>query len=77
MEKIKVIWDFRGEEAHQIALHHEQHLAEYAQKTGCSPGITGSEKINDFYSLAFLVVMRDDMISVRDALRPHRAEIYQ
>jgi hypothetical protein len=77
MEQIKLIWDFRGVDCHQIAMHHERHLSEYAKKANLTPGISGSEKINDFYAIAFLIVTREDLLQVRDALRPHRGELYQ
>ena len=31
MEKIKLIWNFRGPDAAKIAEHHEIHLKEYIQ----------------------------------------------
>ncbi len=73
---IKLIWDFRGPDSEMTAQHHERHLREFVTARNLSPGITGSERISDSYSLAFLVVSRADMIMVRDSLKPHRGEIY-
>ena len=77
MELIRLIWDFRGPDSARTASHHEHHLEEYARAQQLEPGLTGMKTISDDYSLAYLVVKRDDMVAVRDALRPHRGEIHQ
>lgn len=74
--KIKLIWDFRGPAAGQTAVHHEKHLKEYIAAEELTLNITGSQTINDMYSLAFIVVEEDQMLKIRDALKPHRAEVY-
>lgn len=75
--KIKLIWDFRGPTAQKIAEHHEIHLKEYMAVEGMDLNITGHQQINELYSLAFMVVLEEHMIQVRDALKPHRGELYQ
>lgn len=75
-KKIKLIWDFRGPAANKTAEHHEIHLKEYITIEGIALNITGFTQINDMHSIAFMVVEETDMISVRDALKPHRGEIY-
>lgn len=74
MEKIKLIWDFRGADAEKIAEHHVIHLKEYAVANGLDQNATGIEKKSPLYSLAFFVVEKQNMLTVRDALRPHRGE---
>ena len=74
MEKIKLIWDFRGADAHKIAEHHVIHLKEFASANGLDQNATGVEKKSPLYSLAFFVVQKQHMPAVRDALRPHRGE---
>lgn len=74
--KIKLIWDFRGPTAKKTAVHHEAHLKEYITLEKTNLNITGHRHIDERYSLAFMVVEEHEMIGVRDALRPHRAEIY-
>lgn len=74
--KIKLIWDFRGPAAFKTAEHHEIHLKEYIAIESLELDITGHEQINDMYSIAFMVVEEKDMIPVRDALKPHRGELY-
>ena len=75
-KKIKLIWDFRGPTAEKTAEHHEIHLREYISSEGLELKITGSQMINEMHSLAFMVVNEQQMITVRDALRPHRGELY-
>lgn len=72
-EKIKLIWDFRGQDALKIAQHHEIHLKEYIKKENLNLNITGFEPKNELHAIAFMVVTRTNMIVVRDALKPHRA----
>ena len=76
MDMIKLIWDFRGPDSAMTASQHERHLRDYASSASLSPGITGLQEISDEYSLAYLVIQREDMVQVRDALKPHRAEVY-
>lgn len=77
MKKIKLIWDFRGYDSKTTAEHHEIHLKEYVSNQNLSLNITGVESFSDLYSIAYLVVNEDEMIAVRDTLRPHRGEWYE
>ncbi|MBN9285860.1 MULTISPECIES: hypothetical protein [unclassified Flavobacterium] len=74
--QIKLIWDFRGPAAAKTAEHHEIHLKEYITIEKLDLNITGFEILNDMYATAFMVVTDDTMIAVRDALKPHRGELY-
>ena len=76
-KKLKLIWDFRGPDAQKTAEHHEIHLKEFIRKESLQNEITGVEVLSDMYSVAYLVVNESEMISVRDALRPHRGEWYE
>lgn len=75
--KIKLIWDFRGEVASKTAEHHEIHLKEYIAIEKLPINITGFEIISELYAIAFMVVTDENMIQVRDALKPHRGEIFE
>ena len=75
--KIKLIWDFRGPDAGAIARHHEIHLKEYINREKLSLDITGHQDLSSAHSIAFMVVEEPQMIPVRDALLPHRGELYQ
>ncbi|MFM9988925.1 hypothetical protein [Flavobacterium sp.] len=74
--KIKLIWDFRGPASAKTAEHHEIHLKEFLEKENYTLKITGFEILNEIYAIAYLVVEESDMITFRDALRPHRGEVF-
>ncbi len=76
MNKLKLIWDFRGPDALKIAEHHIVHLKEYIiiQKTELN--ITGFEQISELHAIAFMVVNEREMKPIRDALKPHRGQLY-
>ena len=73
---LKLIWDFRGPESERTATHHAVHLKEYAQANHLQVGITGVEPLNENHHIAFLVVNEEEMVPVRDALKPHRGQLY-
>ncbi|MFL1896928.1 hypothetical protein ACJRPK_14590 [Aquimarina sp. 2-A2] len=75
-KKIKLIWDFRGPSAELTAKHHEIHLKEYATIEKLTYFLTGQIDISDMHSIAFMVVNNQDMKKVRDALKPHRGQLY-
>jgi hypothetical protein len=76
MRNLKLIWDFKGPDALKIAQHHEIHLKEYIQQERLPITITGTEIINEIHCIAFLVVSEDLMKPIRDALKPHRGQVY-
>ncbi|GAA4955729.1 hypothetical protein GCM10023314_31860 [Algibacter agarivorans] len=76
MRKLKLIWDFHGPDANKIAQHHEIHLKEYIASEHLTINITGVENLIDMHSIAFLVVNDNEMKPVRDALKPHRGQVY-
>ncbi|WP_062061102.1 hypothetical protein [Aquimarina longa] len=75
--KLKLIWDFRGPNASKTAQHHEIHLKEYISLEKLSLNITGYQDLNDSYSLAYMIVTDSEMKIVRDALKPHRGQLYE
>ena len=74
--QIKLIWDFRGAVAAKTAEHHEIHLKEYISAEKLSLSITGFTILNEMHAIAFMVVTDENMIAVRDKLKPHRGELY-
>ncbi len=77
MRKLKLIWDFRGPDAQRIAQHHEIHLKEYIKREKLNIALTGVEAVNEVHALAFMVVDENIMKPIRDALKPHRGQVYQ
>jgi hypothetical protein len=74
--QIKLIWDFRGADSAKIAEHHEIHLKQYIIIKKLPLNITGFEIHNEMHAIAFMVVTDENMIPVRDALKPHRGEVF-
>jgi len=77
MRHLKLIWDFRGPASQKTAEHHLIHLKEYIVMNNLNIEITGVEIINEMQSLAYLVVPENEMIPIRDTLKPHRGQIYR
>ena len=76
MRKLKLIWDFRGPAGKQTAEHHLIHLKEYITIKKLDVEIADVEVINDMHSIAYIVVDETDMKPIRDALRPHRGQVW-
>ncbi len=76
-KNIKFIWDFRGPDAKKIAEHHCIHLNDYINREKLNLQIVGVEQLNDSHHIAYLVVEENNMQKHRDALKPHRGQIYQ
>jgi len=76
MRKLKLIWDFRGPDALKIAEHHNLHLEEYIRINKVEDCFSSLETINDMHTIAFMVVDEDRMKPIRDALKPHRGQVF-
>jgi hypothetical protein len=76
VRKLKLIWDFKGPDAEQTAAHHLIHLKEYATSEGVEHIALGNEKINESHHIAFLALEESLMPPVRDALKPHRGQLW-
>lgn len=75
--KIKMIWDFRGPVAEKTAMHHALHLKEFASLESLKERISGSTSINEMHAIAYLVVTDAEVSKVKNALKPHRATLYE
>ena len=73
--KIKLIWDFRGPEALPTAKHHAIHLKEFTMLEKLTYHEVDVTEFSEYFSVAFIVVDEKDMITYRDSLKPHRAEV--
>ena len=73
---IKLIWDFRGDDSFKTAQHHQQHLSDYLKKNGYKDK-SGVDKITDGHAIAWIATPEHNMITLRDALIPHRAEVFE
>jgi len=76
MRQLKLIWDFRGPDAQKIAEHHLIHLNDYIKRESLSIDLTGTEDLHTSHSIAYMVVDEDQMKPLRDALKPHRGQLF-
>jgi hypothetical protein len=77
MRELKLIWDFRGPDSAKIADHHLIHLKQYISINKLAIRITGTEALSDSHHIAYLVCKESEMPPIRDALKPHRGQVYQ
>jgi hypothetical protein len=73
--KIKLLWDFRGEDAKETAKHHTIHLKEFPALEKLDFYEINISEINPMLSAAFIIVDESNMKIFRDALKPHRGEM--
>ncbi|MEZ4857194.1 MAG: hypothetical protein R2781_00100 [Flavobacteriaceae bacterium] len=76
MEKVKMIWDFRGPNAKNIAEHHKIHLDEFIQTKQLKDIVTGTEAISEMHHTAIMIVSPDAVDTLRNTLKPHRGQRY-
>lgn len=74
---IKLIWDFRGPDSANTSQHHAVHLNEFIEKHNLEKSFANYEKVDENYSIAFIVVENEKMTFVRDLLKPQRGELYK
>ena len=73
--KIKLIWQFNGMDALKIADHHLVHLNEYILREEIDIIDSGTELINDFSSISFIIIDNSLVEKLRVALKPHKGFI--
>jgi hypothetical protein len=73
--KIKLLWDFRGEDAKETAKHHTIHLKEIAALEELAFHEISVLEINPMLSAAYIIVDEGLLNIFKDALKPHRGEI--
>ncbi|MHB0753978.1 hypothetical protein [Polaribacter sp. M15] len=73
--KIKLLWDFRGPDAQETAIHHTIHLKEFATLENLDFHEIDILEKNPMLFSAFITVAEKDMKIYRDALKPHRGEL--
>ena len=77
MEKIKLIWDFRGPNGKNTAIHHEKHLKEFFEIENKQLFESGCETLNELHHLAYIIILREDLDEIKLKLRPNRGEIIE
>ena len=75
MEKIKLIWDVRGHDGKNTAIHHEKHLKEFFEIENKQLFESGCETLSELHHLAYIIILRDDLDEIKLKLRPNRGEM--
>ena len=76
-KKIKLIWQFNGVDALKIADHHLVHLNEYILREEIDIIDSGTELINDFSAISFIIIDNSIVEKLRVALKPHKGLIVE
>jgi hypothetical protein len=76
MERIKLIWDFRGPNAAPIATHHAKHLHEFIISEELEHSMSGTESVSDMHHIAFLITEKKMLQPLRERLKPNRGQLY-
>lgn len=77
MERVKLIWEFRGIDSKKTAEHHLLHLQDFARIEQVRDPVFGVEVINNYSHQAFMVVDSEIMNDIRTRLKPHRGQRYK
>lgn len=75
MKKIKLIWDFRGPDGINTAIHHEKHLKEFFKIEKKILIESGIETLNEFHHLAYAIILEDNLEEIKLTLKPNRGQI--
>ena len=75
MERIKLIWEFRGPGAEKTAEHHVIHLNEFAEREKLVFKEVKVEKLSDMFAIATIIVEKDVLEIVKTALKPHKGQM--
>ncbi len=76
-DRVKFIWDFHGPNGKPTAEHHIKHLGEYVEAKDLQNTILGVEQLTPNHHIAFLVVEKELMDSLRAILKPNRGQYYE
>ena len=57
----------------QVAVHYTKHITEFMKEKEIPFFEMGEASLNEFHQVAYVVVKKEDVNAVRDALMPHRA----
>ena len=76
MERIKMIWDFRGPGAKNIAEHHKIHLEEFIAAENLKNAFVTTVDVSDMYSMTQMIVPAENVSTLRTLLKPHRGQRY-
>jgi hypothetical protein len=72
---IKLVWEFRGQDALGTAEHHIIHLKDFSKKENLNFFESDIEKISDEFVIAYLKVEEPDAQRIYGMVKPDRGEV--
>ena len=75
MEKIKLIWDFRGPTSSQTAAHFKIHLIEFFATEQMLLLESGVESVNEVHHYTFAVIDKQYLEAIKSAMKPTRGQL--
>ena len=74
MKKTKLIWDFRGPYGKNTSIHYEKHLREFFIIKKIKLIKSGIEVINEFHHSSYVIILNENIDTIRSKLKPNREE---
>ena len=75
MEKIKLIWDFRGPSSKHTATHFKAHLLEFFEAEKLEWYTCEVEAVNESYHYTFVITSKAHLALIKSALKPNRGQL--
>lgn len=69
---IKFFWDFRGEDAAEIAEHYKKHLDQFIINNNINDASTGVNQLNEYYYETWCLTTEKDKEIIDQRLKPKR-----
>ena len=74
MEKIKLIWDFRGPASPHTAAHFKIHLLEFFASEKLLLIESGVESVNEVHHYTYAIIDKQNLDTIKTALKPTRGQ---
>ena len=75
MEKIKLIWDFRGPSSELTSTHFKTHLLEFFKEEKLEYYSCEVETVNESYHYTFVITNKSNLALIKSALKPNRGQL--
>lgn len=75
MEKIKLIWDFRGPSSKQTSTHFKTHLLEFFKEEKLEYYSCEVETVNESYHYTFIITNKSNLALIKTVLKPNRGQL--
>jgi len=69
---VKLVWNFSGEGSLKTAEHHLIHLKQYCEKEEVEVVKFGTELVNKFSAISYIIVNQSLVMELRENLKPNQ-----